>query len=787
MSLFTRRVFRQSVIIAWSIIVRSSSAAPTAAPTTSNETVFSCTFDEPQSLCGFHNTGSFDWATTSGSTPSLGTGPEADHTTGTGSYVYVEASLPNFPFIGPYTLEATLDQKGAGGVSFWYTMYGLGTGSLTFDFSIDGVAWISKWTKSGNQGISWQRANFRLDDPAVAHIRFTATTGSDFVGDTAIDDVVLTQGAMSSNPTASPAPSTSFIPTSSPTPPPSFSPSTLGITTGRQLQSAATVQNVTANLDGDIRLDSTIVIAGTKGVTVNGQSSFQINGQDLHSGFYITNGAEVTLRDLNVTHCVDVGNGGGITVIQSSLELRNVTVSHCESPAGGGLHVFDSRVYISRCIFRNNAAEGGGGILMSYQAHVFMVETVLSENSAPGGSGFGGGIEVRESTVLEAKHCEFTGNVADGGGGGAIYAYGGGIAVITSSNFVSNRALDSSGGAILATSSSIVNLTDVVFDGNSALGAPLGNVTAGSCTVSGDCFTSPNFPSPYGSDEYCRIEIFKDAILEAEAFDIQSGFDFLTIDSVLFTGGAVPVSEGSVVEFTSDATTGATGFQMCTEHHSDGGGLFASFSSTVTLLSTSLNNNTASSRGGGALASESAVILFKASQISGNLAGALGGGLYIDSAFVFFERTSLTHNLASNGEDMYLLAGSFSGADVYSTGKFDGPFLETGATCTPSCPAGLYGDCTQALSAPLCYINCGTTCLKCESGTYSTTTSSVSAQDCKPCPGGSVSSSGAAACSACVEGTYASNSPLDTGGGQSFQVLSGATSCKKTHHERCDA
>ena len=51
---------------------------------------FSCDFDTNN--CGFENTGAKDWTRRSGSTPSAGTGPEGDHTDGTGSYVYVEAS-----------------------------------------------------------------------------------------------------------------------------------------------------------------------------------------------------------------------------------------------------------------------------------------------------------------------------------------------------------------------------------------------------------------------------------------------------------------------------------------------------------------------------------------------------------------------------------------------------------------------------------------------------------------------------------------------------------------------
>ena len=38
-----------------------------------------------------------DWLLKQGTTPSFNTGPTGDHTTGNGTYFYVEASSPNYP------------------------------------------------------------------------------------------------------------------------------------------------------------------------------------------------------------------------------------------------------------------------------------------------------------------------------------------------------------------------------------------------------------------------------------------------------------------------------------------------------------------------------------------------------------------------------------------------------------------------------------------------------------------------------------------------------------------
>lgn len=57
-------------------------------------TLLDCDFES--GLCSWETKGlgTFDWTLTSKQTPSSGTGPSGDHTTGSGNYVYIEASLP---------------------------------------------------------------------------------------------------------------------------------------------------------------------------------------------------------------------------------------------------------------------------------------------------------------------------------------------------------------------------------------------------------------------------------------------------------------------------------------------------------------------------------------------------------------------------------------------------------------------------------------------------------------------------------------------------------------------
>ena len=140
-----------------------------------------------------------DWSVNSGTTPSSNTGPNADHTSGSGNYLYTEASSPNYP--GKlFTLLSPLFDFSAlnnAHMEFWYNMYGANMGDLHVDVYDNGV-----WNKdvlllSGQQSVDgndWKVATIDLSAYSTGttqQIRFRGITGSDWLGDIAIDDVVI--------------------------------------------------------------------------------------------------------------------------------------------------------------------------------------------------------------------------------------------------------------------------------------------------------------------------------------------------------------------------------------------------------------------------------------------------------------------------------------------------------------------------------------------------------------------------------------------------------------------
>ena len=151
-----------------------------------------CTFDFDN--CGWSDTApdGYSWTRTSGSTPSSGTGPSGDHTTGSGSYLFIEASgIPN----KVHQLESPLFslQRNAT-LSFAYHMLGSNMGTLSVEAYDNEAGWSTLWSRTGIQGNSWLDAAVVLPASAT-QVRFNGVTGNGWRSDMALDDVSFSQFA----------------------------------------------------------------------------------------------------------------------------------------------------------------------------------------------------------------------------------------------------------------------------------------------------------------------------------------------------------------------------------------------------------------------------------------------------------------------------------------------------------------------------------------------------------------------------------------------------------------
>ncbi|XP_071486324.1 MAM and LDL-receptor class A domain-containing protein 1-like [Diadema antillarum] len=154
----------------------------------------SCAFD---TMCGWTHDSSdqFDWTIYSGPTASLNTGPSRDHTTGSGSYIYTEASAPRLPGEVANLVSQTIAPTGPSGACFvwWYHMFGGTMGTFNVYQETNGVRSL-RWARTGDQGNEWRLAQFWINSTDTTQIIFQGIVGASWESDIAIDDTELTQG-----------------------------------------------------------------------------------------------------------------------------------------------------------------------------------------------------------------------------------------------------------------------------------------------------------------------------------------------------------------------------------------------------------------------------------------------------------------------------------------------------------------------------------------------------------------------------------------------------------------
>ncbi|EDO47788.1 predicted protein [Nematostella vectensis] len=159
-----------------------------------------CEFETP-SICGYKQDqgDTFDWSQGSGNTTSIGTGPPSDHTYGTpfGRYMYIETSWPRKP--GDFArLESPAYDPALGDgkcLVFWYHMYGNGIGRLNTYIKIGNALGKAVFTDSGNLGLQWNRAMVTVRNTQSWKVVFEGIRGRNYMGDIAIDDVIVKDGA----------------------------------------------------------------------------------------------------------------------------------------------------------------------------------------------------------------------------------------------------------------------------------------------------------------------------------------------------------------------------------------------------------------------------------------------------------------------------------------------------------------------------------------------------------------------------------------------------------------
>ncbi|CAC5384127.1 unnamed protein product [Mytilus coruscus] len=139
----------------------------------------------------------YTWKIFSGKTPSLETGPGVDHTSGSshGHYIYLEATDVQKGATSKLVSNTTNSVEVVC-LTFWYHMYGESMGTLNV-YTESGNITTRYWSKSGNQGNSWNFASFNISSSEPYSITFEGVCGDFYTSDIALDDIFMLQRSCS--------------------------------------------------------------------------------------------------------------------------------------------------------------------------------------------------------------------------------------------------------------------------------------------------------------------------------------------------------------------------------------------------------------------------------------------------------------------------------------------------------------------------------------------------------------------------------------------------------------
>jgi len=96
--------------------------------------------------------------------------------------------------------------------------------------------------------------------------------------------------------------------------------------------------------------------------------------------------------------------------------------------------------------------------------------------------------------------------------------------------------------------------------------------TSTGCQVDGTCVSSHNYPSDYGSNEQCTVQILQNVTPVVDDVDVELNYDQLFIGSVdVRSARYVPTSiaAGTEIRWTSDSSVSKKGWKICFEVESD--------------------------------------------------------------------------------------------------------------------------------------------------------------------------------------------------------------------------
>ena len=367
-----------------------------------------------------------------------------------------------------------------------------------------------------------------------------------------------------------------------------------------------------------------------------------------------------------------------------TVSARNVTIANLEFESGvadngGAISNGNGKLTLLNAQFRKNSATGatqsnGGGAVYS-SGPVLARGCTFDNNNASVGAGSGGAILVAGAS-LELNNCVLQNNRSNFAGG-AIETRGNTRVNITGGSFNRNATGVKGngpgiGGALHISGPSAVLVAGTTFQRNTALfqGGALWNASGANMIVDGVSIDSNSLTDEFGPGN-------------AGGGGVYNNGGNLTVRNSTLAGndGGKDGTGGGI--FSRGGTLSVTGGSMLSNFSFASGGAVKVVDGKAVLNGANIQRNTSFGDGGGLYASGSSQVSIVGGEITNNRGDHSGGGLWNGAgSTINVQNTTLNSNTAFGTDD-----ASFGGGGIYNAGTLS----LRGATMTGNTVSGRAG------------------------------------------------------------------------------------------------
>ena len=416
---------------------------------------------------------------------------------------------------------------------------------------------------------------------------------------------------------------------------------TIEVLEDRTLLTAFTVVNTNDSGAGSLRAAIEAANAGGGADTISFDAA--LAGQTIVLTDELLISDDLTITGLGADQLTIDGNGdsrifnlnNGIADEAVTVEITGLTLTNGSADSGAAIISYES-LSLSGMVFSDNIGSSSGGAIYSDDWHLSISDSEFLRNTSRSG-----GAIYSQSVFLNVDRVTFTDNTVTGnryGTGGAITNIAGSMWVTNS--FFSQNTASRLGGAIHNSQYSSAQISNTVFLQNRAQsGGGISSLEA-FLNVADSTFTENQATENGGAvfvNVYESVVIGSQATISGSTFSMNSAGD---------SGGGIANYYGTLIVEHS--------FLHANKSLDIGGGI--DNRGTLTLLSSTLSENTADSFGGAISNIQEGTATIFNSTLSGNTTLFLGGGLYsVTSSPVTIINSTITGNSAvTSGGGLYV-------------------------------------------------------------------------------------------------------------------------------------